>query len=47
MSDLQRFLLSCGAIFGVAGGYLFHPALYLVGVPLWMGIVIDELKKSK
>ncbi len=47
MSNFQRWLLSVIAVCGVLGGFLFHPALYLVGVPLWMGIVIDELKKSK
>ena len=45
MSDLQRFFLSCGAIFGVAGGYLFHPALYLIGIPLWVGICLYEVRR--
>ena len=45
MSDFRKWLLSVLAICGVLGGYLFHPALYLVGVPVWIGIVIDELRR--
>ena len=46
---MRNFLLwftSFVAVAGVLGGYLFHPAFYLVGVPAWVGITLRQLYKE-
>ena len=47
MNPWVEWLLSLIAVLGVLGGYLFHPALYLVGVPLWAGLVVNEVRRER
>ena len=46
MRDFLEWLLSLIAVAGVLGGYLFHPALYLIGIPLWLGICLYGIRRS-
>ena len=47
MREFLEWFLSLMAVLGVLGGYLFHPALYVIGVPLWTGICLYELRRWK
>ena len=45
MKEWVEWLLSLTAVMGVLGGYLFHPALYLIGISLWVGICLYEVRR--
>ncbi len=45
MRNFLLWLVSFVAVSGVLGGYLFHPALYFVGIPLWVGICLYEVRR--